>query len=120
MFIDWMPDVSGWFIGDSPFQGAKNGIPLNPVIPDELFHPKSVAVIGASRKPEKVGHGVFANLVQTGFTGEIYGVNPVGGEVLGRPFISSIGEISGKVDLGVFVVPRRPYWTASRGWRRRG
>jgi acetyltransferase len=105
MFIIWMPDVSGWFIGDSPFQGAKNGIPLNPVIPDELFHPKSVAVIGASRKPEKVGHGVFANLVQTGFTGEIYGVNPGGGEVLGRPFFSAIGEISGKVDLGVFVVP---------------
>jgi acetyltransferase len=75
------------------------------VIPDELFLPKSVAVVGASRKPEKVGHGVFANLVRTGFPGEIYGVNPGGGEVLGHPVVSSIEEISGQVDLGVFVVP---------------
>jgi len=75
------------------------------VIPDALFHPKSVAVIGASRKPEKVGHGVFANLIQAGFPGEIHGVNPGGGEVLGRPVHSSIEGIPGAVDLGVFVVP---------------
>jgi acetyltransferase len=75
------------------------------VIPDALFHPKSVAVIGASRKPEKVGHGVFANLVRAGFRGEIRGVNPGGGEVLGRPVVCSIEEIPGRVDLGVFVVP---------------
>jgi acetyltransferase len=75
------------------------------VIPDALFHPKSVAVIGASRKPEKVGHGVFVNLIQAGFPGEIHAVNPAGGEVLGRPVHSSIERIPGTVDLGVFVVP---------------
>ncbi|NJD62515.1 MAG: CoA-binding protein, partial [Deltaproteobacteria bacterium] len=75
------------------------------VIPDALFHPKSLAVIGASRKPEKVGYGVFANLIHAGFPGDIYGVNPGGGEVLGRAVYSSIEEIPGAVELGVFVVP---------------
>ena len=77
------------------------------VFPPELFHPKSVAVLGASRNPGKVGHGVFANLVRSGFPGEIYGVNPAGGEVLGRPFLREIGQIPGGVDLGVFVIPPR-------------
>jgi len=75
------------------------------VFPKELFYPKSVAVLGASRNPGKVGHGVFTNLVQTGFPGEIYAVNPAGGEVLGRSFYRDIGAIPGGVDLGVFVVP---------------
>src|SRR3972149_7030876 len=75
------------------------------MLPAELFHPKSVAVLGASRNPGKVGHGVFANLVRSGFPGEVYGVNPAGGEVLGRSFYRDIGAIPGSGDLGVFVVP---------------
>ncbi len=77
------------------------------MIPAELFSPKSVAVLGASRNPGKVGHGVFTNLVRTGFPGKIYGVNPAGGEVLGRSFYRDIGTIPGSVDLGVFVIPPR-------------
>ena len=75
------------------------------MVPAELFHPKSVAVLGASRNQGKVGHSVFANLVRSGFPGEIYGVNPAGGEVLGRSFYRDIGAIPGSVDLGVLVVP---------------
>ena len=75
------------------------------MLPGELFHPGSVAVVGASRNPEKVGYGVFANLVQAGFRGRIYGVNPGGGELFGRPLFPSIEAIPGPVDLGVFVVP---------------
>ncbi|MEW6719306.1 MAG: acetate--CoA ligase family protein [Thermodesulfobacteriota bacterium] len=74
------------------------------MLPKELFKPKSVAVVGASRNPEKVGYGVFANLVQAGFPGPLYGVNPGGGELLGRPLYPSIDAIPGPVDLGVFVV----------------
>lgn len=74
------------------------------MLPSGLFHPKSVAVLGASRNPGKVGHGVFANLIRAGFPGPVYGVNPAGGEVLGRPFLREIGEIPGNVDLGVLVV----------------
>ncbi|MBI5342509.1 MAG: acetate--CoA ligase family protein [Deltaproteobacteria bacterium] len=72
---------------------------------DALFQPESVVVVGASRKPEKVGYGVFANLVRAGFPGEIQGVNPSGGELLGRPVYPSIADLPGNVDLGVFVVP---------------
>ncbi|MBI5575004.1 MAG: acetate--CoA ligase family protein [Deltaproteobacteria bacterium] len=72
---------------------------------DALFRPESIVVVGASRKPEKVGYGVFANLVQAGFQGEVLGVNPSGGEISGKPVYPSIKEIPGKVDLGVFVVP---------------
>ncbi|HEU5359902.1 MAG TPA: acetate--CoA ligase family protein [Candidatus Deferrimicrobiaceae bacterium] len=75
------------------------------MIPDELFHPKSIAVVGASRRPEKVGHGVFANLLRAGFPGPIHAVNPRGGEILGRPVLPSIAEVPAPVDLGVFVVP---------------
>ena len=70
------------------------------MFPKELFYPKSVAVLGASRNPGKVGHGVFTNLAQTGFPGEIYGVNPAGGGVLGRAFYRDIGAIPRRVGLG--------------------
>jgi acetyl coenzyme A synthetase (ADP forming)-like protein len=75
------------------------------MLPGELFHPGSVAVVGASRNLEKVGYGVFANLVQAGFPGKIYGVNPGGGELFGHALYPSIDAIPGPVDLGVFVVP---------------
>jgi len=75
------------------------------VIPRELFLPKSVAVVGASRNPEKVGYGVFANMIEAGFPGPLFGVNPGGGEILGRTLYPSIEAIPGPVDLGVFVVP---------------
>jgi acetyltransferase len=75
------------------------------VLPKELLQPGSVAVVGASRNPEKVGYGVFANLVQAGFPGPLYGVNPVGGELLGHRIYPSIEAIPGPVDLGIFVVP---------------
>ena len=75
------------------------------MLPGELFHPRSVAVVGASRNPEKVGYGVFANLVQAGFPGPIHGVNPAGGELFGRTLHTSIEAIPGPVDLGVFIVP---------------
>ena len=75
------------------------------MLPKEFLQPGSVAVVGASRNPEKVGYGVFANLVQAGFPGPVYGVNPSGGELLGLPLYPSIDSIPGPVDLGVFVVP---------------
>ncbi|MGE5663485.1 MAG: acetate--CoA ligase family protein [Deltaproteobacteria bacterium] len=75
------------------------------MLPRALFRPDSVAVVGASRNPGKVGYGVFANLVGAGFPGRLYAVNPAGGEVLGRPILRSLDEIPGPVDLGVLVVP---------------
>jgi acyl-CoA synthetase (NDP forming) len=43
---------------------------------DAIFEPKSVAVIGASTTPGKVGHDIFVNILKGGFTGTLYPVNP--------------------------------------------
>ena len=50
---------------------------------EALLIPESIAVIGASRSPGKVGHEILANLVASGFVGRIVPVNPSAGEVLG-------------------------------------
>ncbi|MBM4081624.1 MAG: acetyl CoA synthetase, partial [Planctomycetes bacterium] len=43
---------------------------------DQFFNPKSVAVIGASREEGKVGHDIMKNLLQNGFAGKVYPINP--------------------------------------------
>ncbi|HEX5680087.1 MAG TPA: CoA-binding protein, partial [Desulfobacterales bacterium] len=47
---------------------------MNPL--DAIFAPKSVAVIGASTTPGKVGHDIFVNILKGGYTGTLYPVNP--------------------------------------------
>jgi len=89
------------------------------MLPGRTVPSGSVAVVGASRNPEKVGYAVFANLVQAGFQGKIYGVNPGGGELFGHPLYPSIDAIPGPVDLGVFVVPPKAILEGIPGLRRR-
>ncbi len=50
---------------------------------NSLFNPDSIAVIGASRDPKKVGYAVLNNLIRFGYKGQIYPVNPSGEEILG-------------------------------------
>jgi len=70
-----------------------------------LFKPKSVAVIGASREPGKVGYVVLKNIIESGYRGEIYPVNPRAEKILGLSAYKSILEVSSDVDLAVIVVP---------------
>ena len=72
---------------------------------ESLIYPQTVAVLGASRNPGKVGHAVVANLVKGGFKGTIVPVNPEAKEVLGLKCYRSLQEFSGRVDLSVVVVP---------------
>ncbi|MBI4396062.1 MAG: acetate--CoA ligase family protein [Elusimicrobia bacterium] len=72
---------------------------------DTLFNPKSIAVIGASRRAEAVGHAVFKNLHRGGYKGALYPVNPKSPDVLGVKCFASISEIPGPVDLAVLIVP---------------
>ena len=62
---------------------------------ETLLYPKAIAVIGASRNPEKVGYAVLANLVNGGFQGPIVPVNPDGGEILGLKCYKSLDEYQG-------------------------
>jgi acetyltransferase len=70
-----------------------------------FFEPRSIAVVGASRDPTKVGGSVVANLRAAGFEGRIWPVNSRGDIVQGLPAIASLLAIDGPVDLAVIAVP---------------
>lgn len=73
---------------------------LNP-----LFAPRSVAVFGASDRPDSVGQIVFQNMLQCGFKGKLYPVNAKNTEIQGQRSYKSIGEISESVELVVVATP---------------
>ena len=70
-----------------------------------FFEPATVAVVGASRDPAKVGGSVIANLAAAGFSGRVVPVNPRADRVQGLPAVASVRAIDGDVDLAVVVVP---------------
>ncbi|HEX9372050.1 MAG TPA: acetate--CoA ligase family protein [Roseiflexaceae bacterium] len=70
-----------------------------------FFNPRGVAVIGASADPAKLGYGVLRNLVEHGFRGAVYPVNPSAREILGRACYRSLADVPDPVDLAVIVVP---------------
>ncbi len=72
-----------------------------------FFSPKSVAVIGASKDPSKIGHQVLRNIIKGGFEGSIFGVNPKETEILGKPIFPSVKNIPGDLDLVVIVIPAK-------------
>ena len=67
--------------------------------------PKSVAVIGASRDPTKLGYGVLSNIIKSGFKGKVYPINPNAEEILGLKCYPSILSVPDEVDLAVIVIP---------------
>ena len=70
-----------------------------------LFNPRSIAVVGASRKKEKIGNVVFRNLSCT-FGGMLYAVNSAGEDVEGKKAYTALSVIEDEVDLVVIAVPR--------------
>ncbi|MDF1531449.1 MAG: CoA-binding protein [ANME-2 cluster archaeon] len=70
-----------------------------------IFEPDSIAVVGASASPGKWGNSILKNLLDSGFKGEVYPVNPREQEILGRTCYSSVLDIPGPVDLAVIAVP---------------
>ncbi len=74
---------------------------------DAVFRPRSVAVIGASTVPGKLGHDILHNLIQAGFSGPIYPINPKADEVLGLPAFKQIADVPSPPDLAVVVIPAK-------------
>ncbi|HVL84281.1 MAG TPA: GNAT family N-acetyltransferase [Pseudonocardia sp.] len=70
-----------------------------------VLHPRSVAVIGASTEPSKIGHAVLANLLRANFTGPVFPVNPDARSVRGVRAYASVIDIPDEVDLAVVAVP---------------
>ncbi len=74
---------------------------------DAIFAPRSVAIVGASQDPTKLGHAVVYNVVEHGFQGGIYPINPKADEILGHKAYPSVLAVPDPVDLAVVVVPSK-------------
>ncbi len=74
---------------------------------EEFFDPKSVAVVGASTSPEKLGYAVLENLVNGGYAevGKIFPINPKADEILGQKAYPSVLDVPDDIDLAVIVIP---------------
>jgi acetyltransferase len=72
---------------------------------DFFFRPRSIAVIGASRQPGKVGYDTLKNLIDDNFKGKIYPVNPSAPDILGLKAYKSVRDIDNEIDLALVIVP---------------
>jgi len=70
-----------------------------------IFEPRSIAFLGATNNPFKWGFRIFANIVNGGFQGRLYPINPTKQEILGRKVYKTVGEIPEIPDLAVIVIP---------------
>src|SRR4051794_37700163 len=70
-----------------------------------FFNPKSVAVIGASRRQDTIGQALVRNLVTGDYTGRVYAVNSSARAVSGLPAYTSVTEIEDEVDVAIVAVP---------------
>ncbi|HYA58578.1 MAG TPA: acetate--CoA ligase family protein [Thermoplasmata archaeon] len=72
---------------------------------DELFRPSSIAVIGASNRPGRVGTRLFRTILQAGFQGTVYPINPIWKSVSGVRCYPDVASLPEAPDLGVVIVP---------------
>lgn len=85
-----------------------------------LFHPESIALLGASRTPGKVGHDILANLVNGGYSGTLIPVNPAGGELFGLPVLTSLDEHKGTIEQAILAVPNSHIMESARKCLQKG
>lgn len=72
---------------------------------NNFFEPKSIAIIGASRTPGKLGHDLLDNIMRGGYAGKIYPVNPFSDFVLGLKSYPSVLNVEEKIDLAIIIIP---------------
>ncbi len=75
------------------------------MVTNSFSAPKSLAVIGASKTPGKIGYVLVDNLIKSGYKGKIYPVHPREKEILGITCYAAVKDIPGEVDTAVFAVP---------------
>ena len=74
---------------------------------NRIMKPKAIAVIGASNEEGKIGNSVMKNLINGGYQGEIFPINPKSDVVVGKKAYKSIKDVAGDVDVAVFAVPAK-------------
>jgi acetyltransferase len=72
---------------------------------EEIFAPTSVAVVGASPDPARLGHRVLKNVIENGYPGRIYPIHPTAADVLGHPAYASVLDVPEPIELAVLVIP---------------
>jgi len=72
---------------------------------DSFFNARSVAVVGASSNPVKIGHTILDSLLHQGYRGTIYPINPKQEQVMGLSAYRSLCEVPGPIDLVVVAIP---------------
>ena len=72
-----------------------------------FFHPRSIAVIGASANPAKIGGRAYRFLRDNQFKGPVYPINPTHPQIQGDKAYSRLAEVDGEVDLAFVIVPAK-------------
>lgn len=80
---------------------------MNDKILNGLLRPESLAIVGASNTPGKIGYTVLHNLIESGYQGKIYPINPATPEILGLKTYSSVLEVPYPIDAAVVIVPAK-------------
>lgn len=74
---------------------------------EKLFNPRAVAVLGASREEGKVGHSLLKNLIDHGYKGGIYPINPKTDSIMGLKCYPDIKSLPDGVDMAVIIIPAK-------------
>jgi acetyl coenzyme A synthetase (ADP forming)-like protein len=74
---------------------------------NRIMKPKAVAVVGASNEAGKIGNSVMKNLINGGYQGKIYPINPKDAEVMGVKAFKSVKDVPDEIDVAVFAVPAK-------------
>lgn len=85
-----------------------------------LFRPNSVAVIGASRTPGKIGNAIVRNIIESGYQGTVLPVNPKENEIEGLACYPEINVISGEVEMAVLSLPAARVLSAAKECGKKG
>ena len=72
---------------------------------DNIFKPKSVAIIGASATPNKIGNVLMKNFLENKYQGKIYPINPKYPQIMGLKCYKSVVEVPGKIDCVIIATP---------------
>ncbi len=72
---------------------------------EHFFQPDSIAVIGAAREEHKLGYSILKNILEYGFAGKVYPINPKADTILGLNAYPSVNKVKDKVDLAVMILP---------------
>ena len=80
---------------------------MDPKLIDGTLRPKSIAVVGASATPGKIGYTVLENLIKGGYEGKIFPINPGATEILGLKVYPSVNDVKDPIDAAIVTVPAK-------------